>query len=396
MGNNLKEDILWALREIKANKEIKSSNRKALEKPIRVGFIVQMPEVWDKRKPLFEAMMEDPDFSPMLIVVPEYNLVTEKIGDYGSELSYYQGLYGGEHLIIAKNPESGEYADLEPFGFHYVFYERPYEHYLPELYHTKNVCRYARTCYIPYYFNDKKAEKAYFKTNFFRYLTYFFAGSEEESRIAKTKSMRKNICLGYPDLDRVERSFDNPKEGAVLYTPRWIEEDEYGGSSFYEYKDAFVSLKAELNHEVIFRPHPLTFGHAISTGLMTEETVKKYLDSLTENGIEIDQNKNCGDTFLKTGILVTDMSSIIINFFLTGKPIVLCRDLSKIPFTETYSKIIESSYEVKNWKELVKRVDLLLKGEDPLKEKRLKAISEITGGGDSVRRIMNELKGKNK
>ena len=52
-----------------------SSNSK-----IRIGFIVQMPEVWDKEAPLLEALINDERFEVTLLVVPEYDLSIMKKG----------------------------------------------------------------------------------------------------------------------------------------------------------------------------------------------------------------------------------------------------------------------------------------------------------------------------
>ena len=47
--------------------------RKRANDRIKVGFIVQMPQVWDKESPVYERMTADSQFDPWLIVVPSYD-----------------------------------------------------------------------------------------------------------------------------------------------------------------------------------------------------------------------------------------------------------------------------------------------------------------------------------
>ena len=46
---------------------------------IRVGFIAQMPQVWDKQMMLFDALAADERFEPVIIVVPEYDFTNKYV-----------------------------------------------------------------------------------------------------------------------------------------------------------------------------------------------------------------------------------------------------------------------------------------------------------------------------
>ena len=45
-------------------------------RPIRVGFIVQMYEVWSKSEPVYRIMKSDKRFETTLLVVPPFDSVT--------------------------------------------------------------------------------------------------------------------------------------------------------------------------------------------------------------------------------------------------------------------------------------------------------------------------------
>ena len=57
---------------------------------------------------------------------------------------------------------------------------------------------------------------------------------------------------------------------------------------------------------------------------MTERDVENYKNSVKEHGASFDKNEIVGDTFRQTEILITDYSSIILEFFLSGKPVIYC------------------------------------------------------------------------
>ena len=112
--------------------------------PVRVAFLAQVPSCWNKLQSVFEAMQKDPRFAPFILVIPDD---VSKAG--GDALSYFRGLYG-EDVIEAL--EGDRYYDLRAASPEYVFYQRPYDHYLPAQYRTGTVSAYAKPCYVTYGF----------------------------------------------------------------------------------------------------------------------------------------------------------------------------------------------------------------------------------------------------
>ena len=87
---------------------------------IKVGFFVQMPEVWDKQLPVFEGMLKDERFDPFLIVLPQFDISSNCFNEYGEELEYFKKLYDISRIIIAYNKH--EWINLERLNFNYIFY----------------------------------------------------------------------------------------------------------------------------------------------------------------------------------------------------------------------------------------------------------------------------------
>ena len=83
-----------------AKKKILNKKKKKVRSAIKVGFIVQMPEVWDKIAPVYEKMVKDKRFAAWLIIVPKYDFVQKTEGDYGEECEYFLKKYPDCNYII--------------------------------------------------------------------------------------------------------------------------------------------------------------------------------------------------------------------------------------------------------------------------------------------------------
>ena len=181
----------------------------------------------------------------------------------------------------------------------------------------------------------------------------------------------------------------------ILWTPRWSYETRTGGSHFLEYKDDFVSLRQRYGDKVnlSMRPHENTFREVQEKNLISKEEMDAYKQSIKDNSIEI-YNKTFGidEQFSMTDILLCDYSSILIEFFLTGRPMVYCEFPNAVPFDE-YKEMFECMYIAHSWDDVLKYLDDLVAGNDPLYERRQKAVANIKAmHADAAQRIINRLR----
>lgn len=350
-----------------------------------------MPEIWDKQKAVYEAMEVSDFFEPYLIILPSYNLVEQRLEPYGYEKEYFLGLYGEKNIIYAIT-EAGAVIDLEKENFDYIFYQRPYINYLPEELYTRNVIKYAKTAYIPYFYQELESLEGCYTSPFYNYLSIFFASSELQMNEAKADCPGESVFLGYPLFDDIVLSRDQNQYRSFLWTPRWVSDKRTGGSNFMNYKDRLVEWKVKHpKSELVMRPHPLTFANMIKQGKMTEEEVEIYKRKLKENHIPLDDNIMISDTFENADVLVTDESSIIIMYFMTGKPIIYCAD-TNLRFVDEYKKIMDVSYIAGTWNEVEDIMDRLAAGDDYLRERRQAAVLSMKGTDKAAGRILNYLK----
>ena len=102
----------------------------------------------------------------------------------------------------------------------------------------------------------------------------------------------------------------------ILWTPRWTTDKYAVETSFFDYKDCMIEYaKKNSNVNLVFRPHPLTFNNFIEKKLMTKKEVKDYISKFKDN-LYYDKSNEYMETFKDTDILVTDFSSIVMEFLL--------------------------------------------------------------------------------
>ena len=378
--------VVWYFRQIKANYYLKRIGQKKLSKgskKIKVGFLVQLKEVWDKQAPVYEKLCSDDRFTVSLLVVPPPgdNTSTYSFEKYETLLTFLKSKYPVADIRKAYDKH---WSDLSSMGFDYIFYPRMWESELPPEYRTKEVIKYAKTCYISYGAGGFMYDKQFFyKRSFFISLYINFCNSIEEIDSIPTSRYKHNVFLGIPLLDyaitrqQSNATKSNKSNKSILWTPRWTFEEMFGGTSFYAYKDKILSLKTTIpNINLILRPHPLTFKNALQIGKMTESDIENYKKSVKQHGALFDTNEMIGDTFKQTDILITDYSSVILEFFLSGKPVIYCTK-TDINFDEAYKKMIRGCYIAENWDQIEIIVRKLLKGEDELKTVRMNIIEDI-------------------
>ena len=308
--------------------------------------------------------------------------------EYGEERKYFVERYG---KVINAITDKGIISLKE---YDYVFYQRPYDHYLPQELRSGEVVKYAKVCYIPYGYIGAKVFNNSLYTSFFRNVYIGFMDSSEECEKLNKKfksSIKKgyqHFCdLGYPVLEQYMGVKINNTVRNILWTPRWSYTGNIGGSHFIEYKDEILTLENKFtNLNVVIRPHPLTFSNMIKEGKMTEKEVEEYKKKLSESGVQLDSHEMIEDTLKETDILITDFSSIMIMYFLTGRPMIFCN--SNYEFSRSYKKMLEGVYIANSWSDIEKYVKCISEGNDYLREVREKIIREefanIKGATDKI------------
>lgn len=385
-----------------ANFRTRAMFKQDLKKPIHVLFVCHEPSLWSMFESIYNAMEGDPNFSPLVVALP-YKHGTLPDGQYKDAgiLEFFE--IRKIKAIWGYDKEKNEWLNPASLMPDYVFFQTPYP-----LYHKKWSVEYvsvlARVCYIPYGSSVSKGEifDIVHPDNFFRYTSIFFLENLSKKELFKTKLGNKTwfkeekvIISGYPKLDYLNKNKEysgkvwkrrikkNVKR--ILWTPRFLTSE--GTCHFFDYKDYFFEFcKKHPDVDFAFRPHPLCFQNFISTGEMSfDEQIKMKQEYDSSTNMVIDESGSYEDTFMTSDLLISDYSSMMVEYFATGKPIIYTH--RKNEFNEYALSLSKGFYWVHNIEELDKTISMLLSGEDSLRKKReelMKTLFYIPQYGASV------------
>ncbi len=377
--------------------------------PISVLFICHLPSLWGMFASLYESMRKDKGFMVNVLAVPyQHNSVPKGKYKDGKMFEYLSN--NSVSVMRGYNEMTDEWIDLEKHKIDYVFYQTPYK-ILPDHLSIENVSLSSKVCYMPYgscIFSGEVDEIVH-PPSFFRYASFIFA----ENKIAKEAYFKK--ISNYRWFDRTKlilsgnTKFDyllenkiisgktwkrGYREGIkrILWTPRWCTHE--GTSHFFDYKDMFINF-CKINKDVdfVFRPHPLCFQNFLKTGeLSSEELFNMELFYENSDNMIMDNSGEYIDTFLSSDVLVSDISSMLLEYFVTGKPIIYTHRVNAF---NDYGKIIaDSLYWVRNESELRETLDMLISGNDPLKQKRIDICNSLSliGEGKASEKIIETIR----
>ena len=362
---------------------IKLKDKKKCRDVVRVGFIVQMAGVWDKEKSIFERMCADSRFEPYLIIVPNYDIINCKVGQYDDDKIYFlnEAKNGGKAILAY---QGGKWINIEELELDYMFYGRPYDDLLPNQLQSGKVIKYSKICYVPYATLEIKQTVTRPKKFFRNIYIGFLEDPESVDNVQEefSRNCKENLqyftSIGYPAFEHCMKIAKECVYKKIMWAPRWTYDDVVGGSHFFEYIHELENYSWG-NLEFTIRPHPLMWDNFLRLKLCDQEYIDEHRKKWNKIGIREDENRNIEESFKDTDILITDPSSVIAMFFMTKKPIIFC---PKEPYIQAdlsslLNSIIPGLYIARNWMELKQHLDTLLREhKDPLREKRLEILRD--------------------
>ena len=139
------------------------------------------------------------------------------------------------------------------------------------------------------------------------------------------------------------------------------------------------------------------FDNFINTGVMTRNEVTEYKRQceLREN-FSLDSEKEYHATFWNSSVLICDYTSMLIEYYVTGKPIIYPTYDESIVYTDLMNAMLEGCYIVHDENELREIFGNLVRGIDPLAKKRKAVIENVLAGNENnnasenVKRILLE------
>lgn len=360
-------------------------------KVIRIVFLVQFPETWNSVKTVYEALKQRENVEIVILCIPKPKS-NNGGGEYqpdniNESFEYFINL--GVDCVNALRDDK-EWVDIKILKPDYVIYTRPYNNQYPVEYRSLNVCKIAKTCYIPYAYNmmDDKF-LATFHPEFITKIYISFVATESRLSMCKDEyyfenkfGINKFVYMGFPRFDLLTNNIEDKeknKQFTIAWMPRWTVADGEATklSGFLKYSRQIIDfVKQHKNISLIIRPHPLMFVNFVEKGVMTQNEVECFKKECTEcENIEIDGEKDYILLLNKADLLIADYTSLLMEFFVTAKPIIYCDDAKGL--NKEAQEMDEVLYHAKSYKDIEELVLKLMDGNDFMKDKRKLVINKL-------------------
>lgn len=404
--------------------QITKAVKNEIKAPLKMVFMPYKASMWTSLATIWEAAQKDPDCEATVVVLPYYNLDIEQ---KPTELVYEAELFPTDIPIVPymQYDFAKEHPDM-------IYIHNPYDGgnnvtRLPEQYYSYNLKKHTdKLVFSPYglmgYYNPDIGAMMCC-TSAVSIADKIIVQSEKVKQIYMDYGVEENrlLALGSPKVDAVVKSLDEP----IVYPEGWKERLE-GRKVFllnthlsyfikgYLYKKKFPErmdytawyhrtfLDMLLNREgcaLIWRPHPLLKATLKSRNLnetlaLVEECEQRIYES--DNAV-IDKNGSYDMAFRISDALISTYSSMIPEYMLSGKPVYIYenrlneenRKNSPVDYTNNYYKA-----RVGEEPQFSIYIDMILRGEDPLYEKRMEDIKRafVNREGTIGQNIYNYLK----
>ena len=396
-----------AAREKSTEQKIaKIESKSGKNEKIIVVFFCSFPSIWNSSMSAFQAAREDPDLEVHLLALPQKRMgkdceISQEVYKKNDSYLYCKEFFSNTITAFCEAEQS--WFDLKKLRPDYVILSRPYDEEIQPEYRSEVLASYTKICYIPYsYCKMKWDSRVVYSCDFMDHVYAVFTENLMYCRMLQkiffdilNGKWKKIQYVGYPrfDLhDNLKKETSSYKK-TVLWLPRWTTKGILEPSSFFRYGAALIEyFKANPQFQLICRPHPRMFENFVSTGEMKKTEVERFRKLFLEtSNFSLDESGDYLLAFSNADIFISDTSSLLIEEFITGKPIIFCG--SKTHFDREAKKWTKLLYSVRGKDELIERLSRLLDGEDPFQVARKQLIQEkFRCDGQCGKRIIEFIK----
>jgi hypothetical protein len=355
------------------------------KKHVTVAFFVLDLAGW-KNDYLYKMMEQSKVFDPIIFVCPVVNFdrsyMLNKISDI---YAYFKE--NGYNVIKSYDEKTDTYVDVrKEINPDIIFYQTPYYGQIDNRYFITEFTDIL-TCYVPYFFDLVNDHSFIYDMNFHNFLWKYFVPTNYHLKYAQRYSRCKGdnvIVSGYPGVDYYLDTQFKPKDvwkikdrriKRIIWAPhQTINADEpiHFSCFLYYYQTMLdLALKYKNQIQIAFKPHPL-LRVKLSKRWGVERTDRYYETWETlSNGIYSDGLYM--DLFLTSDAIIHDCGSFIAEYLYTCKPAMRTDNPEQVQneINDLGMDCLDCYYRAKNADDIERFiVDVVIKGDDPMKEKR--------------------------
>lgn len=298
---------------------------------IKVVFLVIHKSIW-KAGPLFQKMLNDPLFDPVILVCP-YTAYGEKRmwSDMEVCLEYFQEKK--YPLISSYNTKDKRWLTLQEINTDIVFFTNPHQLTLKQYYEDAYL-NYL-SCYVPYYSDIASAYdfQSTYNQKFHNAVWLILYGDKHSVENAQKYCMSRGVnCKYFGSLfledffsDSISyKGWKHADKKRIVYAPHQsiIKENNLHLSTFLHVADFMVDLakKYEDIIEWSFKPHPILKSKLYKHPEWGKERTDNYYSfwGLSSNS-HINEGEYIG-LFKSADAIIHDCGSFILEALLSEKP----------------------------------------------------------------------------
>ena len=401
-----------------ANK-IKDFCHSSLTYKFKIVFFAELGAKWDAMDSVYWAFKNRKDCEVSVVLAPIFRAIRLETGEIKSDILYtdYLTPMGIEHIPYSQYDIKKDLPDI-------VFTSQPYESVTPEPFWAQNIAPYTHLVYLPYFTTDMIEDDETIFTHCqmpMHNLAWRIICQSEELKEFYKKHMKnggKNLAsLGLPKWDYVvnmdKREINLPSgwekikdKKVILFNAHYLNEE--GKQVMFNRIRELMSFAENGGYGVIFRFHPMMETIFKLYSKFSDEWSKVKEEIMNSSNCVIDKEATYEAAFKFSDLLYSrQFSSIIPQYLLTKKPVVLCcyyNTLEREEMLEEKKSIFIRYFKLKvscEEDKMFEKMKYYLDGKDEDKETREKFINEYMPNLDGkigerlVDYLIGELKKEN-
>lgn len=384
----INEEIGGEAAKAALDESLKAAESAAAEIPakLEVVFLPYKASMWDSLESIWRAADADPDCNARVIPIPYY----DRNPDHSFAAMHYEGKDFPDYVPITNYYEYN-IAENQP---DIIYIHNPYDNYnyvtsvAPEYYSFELKKHTPMLVYVPYFVAGYYANESTAAANTpsaFKYADKIIIASHEHRRfyMAGGTPASKLLVLGSPKLDFIANDLNDivvPEEWIEksrgkkvfllnLTISRVLQDTEWANSTMR----ILEAIKGAEDSILIWRPHPLLKATIAS---MRPQQAKEYsavIDAMgSHSNVIVDNTPSVHAAMKLSDALISDYSSIVMQYTFTGKPTLMTVGSSSFRNSRLVCTDYFSNYFINDGMSVEDFVAMVCEGRDEHKDERIR------------------------
>ncbi|WP_077619689.1 CDP-glycerol glycerophosphotransferase family protein [Bacillus sinesaloumensis] len=388
--------------------DVRDLIRDEIKTDLEIAFLPYKASMWDSLESIYREAEKDPNCTCFVVPIPYY--------EKNSSGEIVKFCYEGNQFPDDVNITLFEMYDIEKRQPDIIYIHNPFDEYntltmVNPRYFSSNLAQYTdMLVYVPYYLAGSAETKEFNILPPLHNATKLVVQSQasKDSYIVSGMNTDKLLNLGSPKLDAMLNILSEPNKVDIPYLLRKIPKNSkvilYSTGIFdlLSINTWIDNLEENLNYftnktecTFIWRPHPLT-ERTFKT--MRSHLLKKYKEieekAKKASNIIIDQSEDIYPAVLKSDGLISDYSSVMLQYILTGKPVLAYLNDDMVREDRYYLSDYLGCYLNKDTS-LYQFIEMVKSGEDSKRSERINRFKNSVSNSDGSCGLMIHQKIKN-